>query len=140
MINYPKNDLEPGQVKNRVDGHKQAALQFLKLIETGQVEQAYRKYAAANGWHHNPYFQAGFPALQKGIQENHDQFPNMRLTVKNVIGDGDLVAIHSQIVQNPGEAGLAAVHIFRFQGDKIAEFWGVGEPLPADSPNKDGMF
>jgi|NGEPerStandDraft_6_1074524.scaffolds.fasta_scaffold29081_2 predicted SnoaL-like aldol condensation-catalyzing enzyme len=140
MIINPKNDLEPGQVKNRVDGHKQAALQFLKLIETGQVEQAYRKYAAANGRHHYPYFQAGFPALQKGMQENHDQFPNMRLTVKNVIGDGDLVAIHSQIVQKPGETGLAGVHIFRFQGDKIAEFWDVGEPVPADSPNVDGMF
>ena len=139
MINNPKNDLEPGQVKNRVDGHKQATLQFLKLIETGQVEQAYRKYAAANGRHHNPYFQAGFPAQQKGMQENHDQFPNMRLTVKNVIRDGDQVAIHSQIVQKPGEMDLAAVHIFRFQGDKIAEFWDVGEPIPADSPNVDGM-
>jgi predicted SnoaL-like aldol condensation-catalyzing enzyme len=139
MINNPKNDLEPGQVKNRVDGHKQATLQFLKLIETGQVEQAYRKYAAANGRHHNPYFQAGFPAQQKGMQENHDQFPNMRLTVNNVIGDGDLVAIHSLIVQKPGEMDLAAVHIFRFQGDKIAEFWDVGEPIPAESPNVDGM-
>jgi predicted SnoaL-like aldol condensation-catalyzing enzyme len=139
MISNPKNDPERGQVKNRVDGHKQAALQFLKLIETGQVEQAYRKYAAANGRHHNPYFQAGFPAQQKGMQENHDQFPNMRLTVNNVIGDGDLVAIHSLIVQKPGEMDLAAVHIFRFQGDKIAEFWDVGEPIPADSPNVDGM-
>ena len=140
MMNNPKNDPEPGQVENRVDSHKQAALQFLKLIETGQIEQAYRKYAATNGRHHNPYFQAGFPALQNGMQENHDQFPNMRLIIKNVIGDGDLVAIHSQVVQRPGGAGLAAVHIFRFQGDKIAEFWDVGEPVPGDSPNKDGMF
>jgi predicted SnoaL-like aldol condensation-catalyzing enzyme len=128
------------QVENRVVDHKQAAIQFLKLIETGQIEEAYRRYAAANGKHHNPYFQAGFPALQKGMQENHDQFPNMRLTVKNVIGDGDLVAIHSQVVQSPGEAGVAAVHIFRFQADKIVEFWDVGEPVPADSPNEDGIF
>jgi predicted SnoaL-like aldol condensation-catalyzing enzyme len=140
MMDNQKNDPEPGQVENPVDGHKQAALQFLKLIEAGQIEEAYRKYVAANGRHHNPYFQAGFSALQKGMQENHDQFPNMRLTVKNVIGDGDLVAIHSQVMQSPGEAGVAAVHIFRFQGDKIAEFRDVGEPVPADTPNEDGMF
>jgi predicted SnoaL-like aldol condensation-catalyzing enzyme len=140
MMNNQKKDPVPVQVENRVVGHKQAALQFLKLIEAGQIEQAYRKYAAADGRHHNPYFQAELPALQKGMQENHDQFPNMRLTVKNVIGDGDLVAIHSQVVQSPGEAGVAAVHIFRFQGDNIAEFWDDGEPVPADSPNKDDMF
>ena len=116
MTNNPKNDLEPAQVENRVDGHKQAALQFLKLIETGRIEEAYRRYADTNGRQHNPYFQAGFPALQKGMQENHEQFPNMRLTVKNVIGEGDLVAIHSQVVQRPGEAGLAAVRIFRIPG------------------------
>ena len=140
MMDNQKNLPGTLQVENRVVNHKQAAIQFLKLIETGQIEEAYRRYAAANGKHHNPYFQAGFPALQKGMQENHDQFPNMRLTVKNVIGDGDLVAIHSQVVQSPGEAGVAAVHIFRFQADKIVEFWDVGEPVPADSPNEDGIF
>ncbi|MGD0750561.1 MAG: nuclear transport factor 2 family protein [Anaerolineales bacterium] len=140
MMDNQKNLPGTLQVENRVVDHKQAAIQFLKLIETGQIEEAYRRYAAANGKHHNPYFQAGFPALQKGMQENHDQFPNMRLTVKNVIGDGDLVAIHSQVVQSPGEAGVAAVHIFRFQADKIVEFWDVGEPVPADSPNEDGIF
>jgi predicted SnoaL-like aldol condensation-catalyzing enzyme len=140
MMSNPKNNSEPGQVENHVDSLKQAALQFLKLIETGDIDKAYQRYAAPNGRHHNPYFRSGFPALQKGMQENHDQFPDMRLTVKNVIGDGDLVTIHSHVVQRPGDAGLAAVHIFRFQGDKIVEFWDVGEPVPSDHSNEDGMF
>jgi len=74
------------------------------------------------------------------MKENHVQFPNMRITVKYVIGDGDLVAIHSHIVLRPGETGVAVVHLFRFQGDKIVEMWDCGQPVPADSPNKDGMF
>ena len=74
------------------------------------------------------------------MQENHDQFPKMRLSVKNVIGEGDLVVVLSHVVQARCEAGLAAVHIFRFQGGKIVEFWDCGEPVPADSPNEDGMF
>jgi len=57
-----------------------------------------------------------------------------------VIGEGDLVVVHSHVVQARGEAGLAAVHIFRFQGGKIVEFWDCGEPAPVDSPNEDGMF
>jgi predicted SnoaL-like aldol condensation-catalyzing enzyme len=74
------------------------------------------------------------------MQANHDQCPNMRLTVKNVIGEGDLVAVHSQVLQSPGEQGMAAVHIFRFEGDKFVEFWDCGEPVPADPQNEDGMF
>jgi predicted SnoaL-like aldol condensation-catalyzing enzyme len=140
MLNSKKNPPETMRAENPVDDHKQAAVHFLKLVETGQIEEAYQRYAAVNGKHHNPYFRAGFPALQKGKQANHDQFPNMRLTVKNVIGEGDLVAVHSQVVQSPGEQGMAAVHIFRFEGDKFVEFWDCGEPAPAESQNEDGMF
>jgi predicted SnoaL-like aldol condensation-catalyzing enzyme len=140
MMNGKKNQVESRQIENPVGDYKQAALDFLELIAKGQIEEAYRRYAAPNGRHHNPYFRAGFAALQKGMQENHDQFPNMRLSVKNVIGEGDMVAVHSQVVQTPGEAGLAAVHIFRFQGEKIIEFWDCGEPVPTNSPNEDGLF
>ena len=139
-MNSKKKPPEAVRVENLLDDHKQAALHFLKLVETGQIEAAYQRYAAVNGTHHNPYFRAGFPALQKGMQANHDQFPAMRLTVKNVIGDGDLVAVHSHVVLRPGEQGMAAVHIFRFAGDKIVEFWDCGEPVPADSQNEAGMF
>ena len=140
MIDDIEKQSVTGQISNPGEDNKQAALQFLKLVEAGQIEQAYRKYTTENGRHHNPYFQAGFAALQKGMLENHEQNPGMRLTVKNVIGEGDLVAVHSRVVQSPGHAGLAAVHIFRFQGGRIVEFWDVGEPIPADSPNEDGMF
>ncbi len=119
---------------------KQAAVQFLQLVEAGDIDKAYQKYVDMQGKHHNPLFPAGFPALKKAMIENHTQFPNKQLNVKNVLGDGDLVAVHSHIVQRPGEKGVAAVHLFRFQGDKIVEMWDYGQPVPADSPNKDGMF
>jgi predicted SnoaL-like aldol condensation-catalyzing enzyme len=72
--------------------------------------------------------------------ENHVQFPSKRLTVKNVLGDGDLVAVHSHSVLRPDEPGVAAMHLFRFQSDKIVEMWDCGRLVPADSPNKDGAF
>lgn len=72
--------------------------------------------------------------------ENHVQFPGKQLTVKNVIGDGDLVAVHSHIVLRPGDSGIAAFHPFRFHGDRIVEMWDCGQPVPEDSPNEDGAF
>ncbi len=126
--------------ENDIQARKQAAMQFLQLVVAGKIDEAYRKYVDLRGKHHNPFFPAGFPALKKAMIENHNQFPNKQLTVKNVLGDDDLVAVHSHIVLRPGDTGIAAVHLFRFHGDKIVEMWDCGQPLPADSPNKDGAF
>lgn len=119
---------------------KQAAVDFLQLVVAGNIDEAYQRYVDMRGRHHNPYFPAGFPALKLAMTENQTQFPNKRLVIKHVLGDGDLVAVHSHIIPAPGEAGISAVHIFRFAGDKIVEMWDNGQPLQADSPNQDGAF
>jgi predicted SnoaL-like aldol condensation-catalyzing enzyme len=140
MTKSKTNNDDASHIENAIYDCKQIAQQFLELVAAGNIDSAYRKHIAPEGKHHNPFFLAGFPALQEAMKENHAQFPDMRLTVKNVISDGDLVAIHSHIVLRPGETGVAAVHLFRFHGDKIVEMWDCGQPVPADSPNKDGMF
>jgi predicted SnoaL-like aldol condensation-catalyzing enzyme len=40
----------------------------------------------------------------------------------------------------PGDSGIAVVHIFRFQGNNIAELWDIGQAMPENSPNENGMF
>ena len=34
----------------------------------------------------------------------------------------------------------AVVHFFRFEKGRIAEMWDVGQEIPSDSPNENGMF
>jgi len=123
-----------------IQARKQAAVDFLRLVVAGRIDEAYDTYVDMRGKHHNLYFPAGFPALKKAMNENHVQFPNKRITVKNVIADGDLVAAHSHVTLNSGDKNFAVVHVFRFQGNKIMELWDVGQLLQADSPNTDGAF
>lgn len=110
-------------LNGNIQAHKQTAVQFLKLVIEGRIDEAYQTHIDMKGKHHNPFSPAGFPALRTGMIENHVQFPGKQLAVKNVLGDGDLVAVHSHIVLRPGESGIAAVHLFRFQGDRIVEMW-----------------
>ncbi len=141
--NMNQSRTKPGETSNsktRKTSHKQDALNFLEMVTAGEIDDAYLKFTATGGKHHNPFFQAGFDALREAMKENHVQFPVKQLAVRHVIGDGDLVAVHSHIVLREGDPGMAVVHLFRFQGDKIAEFWDVGQPIPEDSPNMDGMF
>ncbi len=126
--------------ENNTQANKQAAVEFLRLGTEGHVDEAYQKYVDMQGKHHNPFFPAGFAALKKGMIDNHIQFPNKQLIVEHVLGDGDLVAIHSHVVLSPGEKGVATVHLLRFHENKIVELWDFGQPVPSDSPNQDGIF
>ena len=121
-----------------IQNNKQAAVHFLELIIARKIDEAFNTYVNRNGVHHNPYYPAGFPALQKGMKDNDAQIPHKQMIVKNVIGEGDLVAVHFHLILQPYE--MAVVHLFRFEDQKIVELWDLGMPIPADNPNKDGVF
>ncbi len=123
-----------------MQAHKQAAVDFLQLVVAGRIEEAYQKHVDMGGKHHNPFFPAGFAALKQAMAENHVQMPHKQLSVRHVLGDGDMVAVHSHLVPNPGQSGMSVVHLFRFQANRIVELWDIGQPVPADSPNADGSF
>ena len=125
--------------KNIVN-QKQVAQEFLQMVVAGDIEQAYQKYVDMQGKHHNFFFPAGFPALQKAMIENHALFPDKQIEVKNVLADGDLVAVHSRLILKEGGEEMAVVHLFRFKGDRIVEMWDIGHSIPGDSPNADGAF
>ncbi|HTA29507.1 MAG TPA: nuclear transport factor 2 family protein, partial [Candidatus Cybelea sp.] len=90
--------------------------------------------------HHNAYFPAGFAALQQAMKENDAQFPKKRLVIKNVLGDGKMVAVHSHLTLAPGKTEMVVVHLFRFKGSKIIEMWDCGQEIPSKMPNTDGLF
>jgi len=119
---------------------KEVALSFLRLAASGKVREAYQKHVAPNFKHHNPYFRGDAESLMIGMEENASKNPNKVLEVQRAIEEGDLVAVHSRVRMKPGEPGLAVVHIFKFQGDRIIELWDLGQPVPQNSPNENGMF
>ena len=119
---------------------KEVALSFLRLAASGKVREAYQKHVAPGFRHHNPYFRGDAESLMIGMEENAAKNPNKVLEVQRAIEEGDLVAVHSRVRMQPGEPGVALVHIFKFQGDRIVELWDVGQPVPENSPNENGMF
>jgi predicted SnoaL-like aldol condensation-catalyzing enzyme len=126
--------------RSNIQAHKESALDFLQLVIAGSIDEAYDNYVNMHGKHHNVYFSAEFASLKQGMIDSHGQFPNKRLMVKNVLGEGDFVVVHSSIVMKPGEPGMMVVHIFRFEEGRIIEMWDIGQVIPIDSPNRLGAF
>lgn len=120
--------------------NKDSAVEFLKMVVAGQIDEAYTKHVDMKGKHHNIYTPASFEALKKGMIENGAMFPNKKFDIKHVLEEGDMVATHSLIVLKPGELELGVVHWFRFADGKIVEFWDLGQQVPKEVINQDGMF
>jgi predicted SnoaL-like aldol condensation-catalyzing enzyme len=119
---------------------KEKAVSFLQLVASGEVREAFRRYISPDFRHHNPYFHGDAESLILAMEENAAVNPDKILEVKRVIEEGDLVAVHSHIKQKQDDIGSAVVHIFRFQNDFIVELWDVGQPIPENSPNENGVF
>ena len=118
---------------------KDIAISFLQLAASGKLDEAYALVSNAFR-HHNPHFKGDADSLKAGMADAHKKFPNTTLEVQHAWEDGDFVAVHSRVSHGPDQPDISVVHIFRFEGDRIAELWDVGMEEPKDSPNENGMF
>lgn len=129
--------------KKRSLTKKKIAQDFLNLTEKGDVEKAFKLYVADDFKHHNPRFKGDRETMVTTMQKTAKSFPGLESKRYNVLEDGDLVAVHSHIKplpKNTKDAGLAYMHIFRFEKDKIVELWDFGQPAPINMINENGMF
>lgn len=104
----------------------------------GQVEEAFDKYIAEDFMHHNQYFMGDRDSLRKAMAEAHQSNPNKSIEIRQSVEEGDTVVTYSHVVKEDME--IAVAHIFRFENDRIAEAWDLGQPIDKNSPNENGMF
>ena len=119
---------------------KETAVKFLRTIVARRIDEAYDRYTHPNFIHHNQHSKGDRESLREAMREAHDQFPDTKIDVRHVYQDGETVIVHSLVELLPGGPSLAVVHIARFEGDKIAEFWDLGQEIVANSPNQRGPF
>lgn len=120
--------------------NKSTALDFLKLAASGHVDEAYAKFVSPRLVHHNAYFAGDVDTLKAGMRDSARQNPAAHLEVKRAVEENDVVAVHSHMRLQPDSPGISVVHLMRFENGRIVELWDVGQPLPPDSPNRNGAF
>lgn len=126
--------------------HKKIALEYFKLISSGKYKEGLRFFASECKTH-NPFVSGSVENLTDAmIAASKDlgaQSKEPSFSVRNILADGDLVAVHTEFLNSksqPGEGGLRQVHLFRFEGDKIAEYWDITQQVLSDMPNASGAF
>jgi uncharacterized protein YndB with AHSA1/START domain/predicted SnoaL-like aldol condensation-catalyzing enzyme len=125
---------------------KEMAVEFLNSIGAGDPKGGLR-FFAPDCKTHNPFVSGGMEALTDAMiavqadSASGDEGSDLGLKIRHVLADGDMVAVHTDISSsNPREGGLRQVHLFRFSGDKIVEYWDITQPIAENSPNADEAF
>lgn len=128
---------------------KDIAVEFLSLIGQGRPKDGLL-FFDSDCKTHNPYVVGGLNelidamiAVQKQGSEGiiKGSKADFKLIIRQVLADGDIVAVHTQVAgSRPSDGGLRQVHLFRFIGDKIVEYWDVTQLVPENAPNAADAF
>lgn len=122
-----------------INKQKDIAKAFLQGVVTDKVREVYDLYTLPDFKHHNGFFSGDRESLLEGMLNSNSVFPNKKLTIKLTIAEPPYVTVLSQVQITDGKE-VAVVHMYRFEGEKIAEMWDISQEVPKNSPNKNGMF
>ncbi len=141
LFDVPQND--PHKLQ------KEAAVKFLSYIAAGNPKGGL-KFFSSDCKTHNPFTLGGMEevtnamiAVQKkgsaGIITGSTA--DFKLKIHQVIAEVDLVAVYTVLSgAQPTDGGLRQVHLFRFSGDKVIEYWDITQVVPENAPNVAAAF
>jgi predicted SnoaL-like aldol condensation-catalyzing enzyme len=120
---------------------KEVVTKFLtKLYIEKRAREAFETWAEPGYIQHNPLAATGRDAAIAFLEPFFQGHPDAVYSIKRIIADGNLVAVHSHAKFTADERGLAVIDILRVEHCKIAEHWDVAQPVPEKSANPNGMF
>jgi predicted SnoaL-like aldol condensation-catalyzing enzyme len=120
------------------------AIEYFKLIGSGKYKEGLR-FFSPDCKTHNPYIPGSVETLTDAMiaasKDINEQSIEPAFTVRHVLEDGDMVAVHTELLNNKsntGDDGLRQVHLLHFEGNKIVEYWAITQQILPDMPNERG--
>jgi predicted SnoaL-like aldol condensation-catalyzing enzyme len=128
-------------MKSRNERNKELVRDFYHLaLNLKKPEEAVEKYLGPYYRQHNPGAADGAEAFIAFVKGFTAAFPALHFDFRRFIAEGDLVLVHSHLVRQPQERGMAVMDIFRIEDNKIVEHWDVLQEIPESPANNNTMF
>ncbi|MFT7869505.1 MULTISPECIES: nuclear transport factor 2 family protein [Amycolatopsis] len=121
--------------------NKEVVLGFLRVAfaEKRPVD-AFAEFVGDGYVQHNPHAPAGAEESARYLAGFVGRFPELRLDVRRVIAEGDLVFTHSLLRLMPGSRGSAIADVMRVREGRIVEHWDVVQEVPEVTVSGNGMI
>ena len=120
--------------------HKELVTAFVDQLLVRKDLTAIDTYVGADYHEHNPNIPDGAAGLKAELGFYFEKFPQLTVTPKRVIAQGNLVAVHSHYIDTPGDRGRAVLDLFRIRDAKIVEHWSAEQDVPDTAANDNTML
>lgn len=120
---------------------KQVVTKFMtQFYIDKQVRAAFETWVDPGYIQHNPMAATGRAAAIAFLEPFFANNPGVSYSIKRIIADGNLVAVHAHGKFSATDRGVAVIDILRVEGCKVMEHWDVVQPVPETAANSNGMF
>lgn len=120
--------------------NKANAVAFYRMAYEGNAAEAVQRYVGNEYIQHNPLVGNGPQPFIEYFDRMRAEYPNKSIDFVRVIGEGNLVALHTHQVW-PDDLEYVTMDFFRFDGDgKIVEHWDVMQEIPKETANGNTMY
>ena len=124
-----------------IEVNKRAVVEYYELaFNEHKPQEAVERYVGSRYIQHNPQAPDGTDAFVEFVNNFTGQFPELRIEIKRVIAEEDMVVTHGLIKTSPDDPGTVAADFFRVEGGKIVEHWDVLQRVPAEAAHANTMF
>ncbi|MFJ6794001.1 ester cyclase [Streptomyces sp. NPDC091268] len=129
-----------------IERNKQVVVDYYQTAFGGNPQKAIADHFGPVYVQHNPDAQDGPEAFTGFVTWLRGEYPDLRLDIKRLIAEGDMVVTHSHLdlepdkPDNPDNPGRALADFFRLENGKVVEHWDVIQDVPTRAANDNGMF
>jgi predicted SnoaL-like aldol condensation-catalyzing enzyme len=126
-----------------LERNKQVVVDYYTTAFAGDPQKAVADHFGPRYVQHNPDAQDGPEAFIGFVTWLRREYPDLKLDIKRVIAEGDMVATHSHLdlePDNPDNPGRALADFFLLADGKVVEHWDVIQDVPKTTANDNGMF
>ena len=133
--------VQPAEARGCKLTPKQVVTRFMtEFYIDKRVRPAFETWVDPGYIQHNPMAPTGRAAAIAFLAPFFANNPAISYSIKRIIADGNLVAVHSHGKFAAADRGVAVVDILRVEGCKVVEHWDVVQPVPETAANTNTMF
>lgn len=127
--------------KADLEANKGVVREFYDLaFNKKKPKEAAAEYFSASYTQHYPLAADGPQAFVEFATWFTQSNPELRVDIKKVVAEGNLVTLFSHFSIKSGDRGLAAFDMFRVEKGKLVEHWGFDIPVPEKTASGNPLF
>jgi predicted SnoaL-like aldol condensation-catalyzing enzyme len=134
-------DEEGGVMDSQLEVNKAVVRDFYELaVNQKEPERAVAQYFGPAYRQHNPDIADGPAAVSAFLRALVTEYPAVRMEFKRQVAEGALVMLHSHLIREAGDRGVAVADLYRLENGQLVEHWDVLQEVPESSAHDNTMF